>query len=64
MRMTEFWPNGARLAVSISLMFEAGGHPISGAGGPVTEPIVDGAPDLPTNSFFAYRRGQAAAASW
>lgn len=52
--MTEFWPNGARLAVSISLMFEAGGQPISGAGGPVTEPIKGGAPDLPTNSFFAY----------
>ena len=50
----EFWPNGARLAVSFSLMFEAGGQPISGAGGPVTEPIQNGAPDLPTNSFFEY----------
>jgi peptidoglycan/xylan/chitin deacetylase (PgdA/CDA1 family) len=50
----EFWPNGARLAVSFSLMFEAGGQPISGAGGPVTEPILNGAPDLPTNSFFEY----------
>lgn len=50
----EFWPNGARLAVSFSLMFEAGGQPISGAGGPVTEPIQSGAPDLPTNSFFEY----------
>src|SRR6266481_3981396 len=28
-----FWPNGARLAVSLSLMFEGGGQPISGAGG-------------------------------
>lgn len=28
-----FWPNGARLAVSLSLMFEAGGQPVSGAGG-------------------------------
>jgi hypothetical protein len=28
-----FWPNDARLAVSFSLMFEAGGQPISGAGG-------------------------------
>ena len=43
----EFWPNGARLAVSFS-------QPISGAGGPVTEPIQNGAPDLPTNSFFEY----------
>jgi len=29
---TSTWPNGARLAVSFSLMFEAGGQPISGAG--------------------------------
>jgi Polysaccharide deacetylase len=50
----EFWLNGARLAVSFSLMFEAGGQPINGAGGPVTEPIQSGAPDLPTNSFFEY----------
>jgi peptidoglycan/xylan/chitin deacetylase (PgdA/CDA1 family) len=48
------WPNGARLAVSISLMFEGGGQLISGAGGPISEPIKDGLPDLPTNAFFAY----------
>jgi len=28
---TSTWPHGARLAVSFSLMFEAGGQPISGA---------------------------------
>lgn len=49
-----YWPNGARLAVSVSLMFEGGGQPISGAGGPIPEPIRDGLPDLPTNAFFAY----------
>jgi len=49
-----FWPNDARLAVSISLMFEGGGQPISGAGGPIPEPIDKGIPDLPTNAFFAY----------
>ncbi len=49
-----FWPNGARLAVSISMMFEGGGQPISGAGGPIPEPIKNGLPDLPTNAFFAY----------
>lgn len=49
-----FWPNGARLAISISLMFEAGGQPISGAGGPLSEPIKPGFPDQPTNGFFAY----------
>jgi peptidoglycan/xylan/chitin deacetylase (PgdA/CDA1 family) len=49
-----FWPNGARLAVSLSLMFEGGGQPISGAGGVIPDPIEKGVPDLPTNAFFAY----------
>ncbi len=49
-----FWPNGARLAVSISLMFEGGGQPISGASGAIPDPIKKGVPDLPTNAFFAY----------
>jgi peptidoglycan/xylan/chitin deacetylase (PgdA/CDA1 family) len=50
-----FWPNGARLAISISLMFEAGGQPISGAGGPLSvEAIKPGFRDQPTNAFFAY----------
>jgi peptidoglycan/xylan/chitin deacetylase (PgdA/CDA1 family) len=48
-----FWPNGARLAVSISLMFEGGGQPISGAQS-AFGPILDGLPDLPANAFFAY----------
>lgn len=49
-----FWPNGARLAVSVSMMFEGGGQPISGAGGLIPEPIAKGVPDLPTNAYFAY----------
>jgi peptidoglycan/xylan/chitin deacetylase (PgdA/CDA1 family) len=49
-----FWPNGARLAVSLSLMFEGGGQPISGASGVIPDPIEGGVPDLPTNAFFAY----------
>jgi len=49
-----FWPNGARLAMSFSLMFEGGGQPISGAGGVIPDPIEKGVPDLPTNAFFAY----------
>src|SRR5260370_24959766 len=49
-----FWPNGARLAVSLSLMFEGGGQPISGAGGVISDKIEGGVPDLPTNAFFAY----------
>src|SRR5260370_30359663 len=47
-----FWPNGARLAVSLSLMFEGGGQPISGAGGVIPDAIEKGVPDLPTNAFF------------
>jgi peptidoglycan/xylan/chitin deacetylase (PgdA/CDA1 family) len=49
-----FWPNGARLAISISLMFEGGGQPISGAGGALPEPIRPGFPDHATNAFFEY----------
>jgi peptidoglycan/xylan/chitin deacetylase (PgdA/CDA1 family) len=49
-----FWPNNARLAVSFSLMFEARGQPISGAGGVIPDPIEKGLPDLPTNAFFQY----------
>ncbi|MCW3797189.1 polysaccharide deacetylase family protein [Sphingomonas sp. BN140010] len=50
----DFWPNGARLAVSFSLMFEAGGQPLSGAEGIIPEPIAPGTIDLPTNAYFAY----------
>ncbi len=49
-----FWPNNARLAISLSLMFEGGGQPISGAGGVIPDKIEGGAPDLPTNACFAY----------
>jgi hypothetical protein len=49
----QFWPNNARLAVSFSLMFEAGGQPISGAPGSFG-PIEKGAPDLATNGLFQY----------
>jgi hypothetical protein len=38
------WPHGARLAVSFSLMFEAGGQPISGAGGVIPDPSSRAAP--------------------
>ncbi len=53
-RATSTWPHGARLVVSFSLMFEAGGQPISGAGGVIPDPIQQGSPDLPTNAFFQY----------
>src|SRR4029077_17960903 len=44
-RMTEqheFWPDGARLTVSVSMQFEAGGQPISGPRGPTPAPILHG----------------------
>ncbi|WP_199751738.1 MULTISPECIES: polysaccharide deacetylase family protein [unclassified Asaia] len=50
----DFWPDRARLAISLSLMFEGGGQPISGAGGVIPDPIAQHVPDLPTNAFFAY----------
>jgi peptidoglycan/xylan/chitin deacetylase (PgdA/CDA1 family) len=53
-KSNSFWPNGARLAVSFSLMFEGGGQPISGASGAIPDKIEGGVPDLPTNGFFAY----------
>ena len=49
-----FWPGGAQLAVTVSMQFEAGGQPLSGAAGPITEPILDGFPDLGQNSFYEY----------
>ena len=62
MTTSTFWPNGARLAVSLSLMFEGGGQPMSGAGGAIPEPIAAGVPDLPTNAFFAYGHTRASPA--
>jgi hypothetical protein len=61
---TGFWPGGARLAVTVSMQFEAGGQPISGAGGPITEPVLPGFPDLGQNSFYEYGPGRACRACW
>ena len=59
-----FWPNGARLAVTVSMQFEAGGQPTSGAPGPGTEPIRPGYPDLPQNSFYDYLLEPEAERQW
>lgn len=52
----EFWPNGARLVISISMQFEAGGQPPKGADNPF--PKVDfpaSVPaDLAAQAWFAY----------
>jgi peptidoglycan/xylan/chitin deacetylase (PgdA/CDA1 family) len=49
-----FWPDGARLAVTFSLMFEGGGQPIGGAPGFFQEPMQKGLPDQATNGLFQY----------
>jgi len=54
---SEFWPNGARLAITMSLMFESGGEvrPDSGALGPLFPiPMPLEIPDLPTETYFQY----------
>lgn len=48
-----FWPDGARLVVSLSLQMEAGAQPDRGAAGPwgVLDPKY---PDLPTEKWYEY----------
>lgn len=48
-----FWPGGARLAISVSLQFEAGAQPERGASSPFP-PIDVKYPDLPAASWYAY----------
>ncbi len=48
-----FWPNGARLVVSISMQFEAGAQPERGAESPF--PVIDSKyPDLPAGKWYDY----------
>lgn len=50
-----FWPNGARLAISVSMQFEAGGEPDFGADSPFSgTPLPQGFPDLPAKTWFQY----------
>jgi peptidoglycan/xylan/chitin deacetylase (PgdA/CDA1 family) len=52
----EFWPDGIRLVVSISMQFEAGGQPLKGTDSPF--PAVDFPNSVPSdaaaNTWFAY----------
>src|SRR5579862_7023027 len=48
-----FWPNGARIAVSASLMLEAGGQNLYRSDA-LFGPMPDGYLDLPTNTWFEY----------
>jgi peptidoglycan/xylan/chitin deacetylase (PgdA/CDA1 family) len=52
---SNFWPNDARLAISISMQFEAGGEPDQGADSPFSgSPLPPGYPDLPAKTWFDY----------
>jgi len=48
-----FWPNGARMVISISMQMEAGAQPASGAESPM--PKIDPKyPDLPASKWYDY----------
>jgi peptidoglycan/xylan/chitin deacetylase (PgdA/CDA1 family) len=48
-----FWPNGARLVISVSMQMEAGAQPSSGAESPM--PKIDPKyPDLPASKWYDY----------
>ncbi|CAM3184956.1 polysaccharide deacetylase family protein [Legionella anisa] len=50
-----FWPNKARLAISISMQFEAGGEPAYGFDSPFSgAPLPPEYPDLPAKTWFQY----------
>jgi hypothetical protein len=48
-----FWPDKARLVISISMQFETGAQPDRGAGSPF--PLIDPKyPDLPVQKWYEY----------
>ncbi len=52
-RRADFWPQGARLVVSLSLQMETGAQPERGANGPWG--VLDARyPDLPTEKWYEY----------
>src|SRR5258707_11488554 len=48
-----FWPNKARLVISLSMQFETGAQPERGAGSPFP-PIDSKYPDLPAQKWYDY----------
>lgn len=49
-----YWPNKARLVISVSMQFETGGQP-EGAESPFSgNPLPKGYPDLPADSWYRY----------
>lgn len=54
-KQKSFWPHNARLAISISMQFEAGGEPEHGADSPFSgSPLPPEYPDLPAKTWFEY----------
>jgi peptidoglycan/xylan/chitin deacetylase (PgdA/CDA1 family) len=52
---TGFWPDGIRLVISISMQFEAGGEPASGAPSPLDGfQLEPGFADYPTTTWYQY----------
>lgn len=50
-----FWPDGVRLVISISMQFEAGGEPASGAPSPLDGfQLKPGFADYPTTTWYQY----------
>lgn len=49
-----FWPDGVRLPISISMQFEAGGEPETGADSPFPPTMQKGYVDLPAKTWFQY----------
>src|SRR5258707_5166017 len=48
-----FWPNGARMVISVSMQMEGGAQPASGAESPM--PKIDSKyPDLPAGKWYDY----------
>src|SRR5260370_8001539 len=48
-----FWPDKARLVISVSMQFETGAQPERGAGSPFP-PIDSKYPDLPAQKWYDY----------
>lgn len=48
-----FWPNGARLVVSLSMQFETGAQPERGANGPWGQ-LDTRYPDIVTGKWYEY----------
>jgi peptidoglycan/xylan/chitin deacetylase (PgdA/CDA1 family) len=52
-RPSAFWPDGARLVISVSMQMEAGAQPLHGAEGPFP-PLDPKYPDLPMAKWYEY----------